>query len=76
METRPGIPTTTTRPRGRTMASDSASESELPTQSKTTSAPSVRRPASTSEPDRRRTARASCSGATAVSAPSDSASFR
>ncbi len=44
------------------MASEAPSESALPTQSKTTSAPSVRRPASTSDPERRRTARASWSG--------------
>ena len=55
---------------GLTMASDWASESDEPTQSKTTSAPSVSRPASTNEPDWRRTARASWSGATTVSAPS------
>ena len=67
------MPTSTTRPRGRTMASEWVSDSEVPTQSKTTSAPSVSRPASTSEPDWRRTARASWSGATTVSAPSRSA---
>ena len=57
---------------------DSASvrEAALPTQSKTTSAPSVSRPASTSDPAWRRTARASWSGGTTWSAPSEAASSR
>ncbi len=76
-DTCPACPTSTTRPRGRTMASAWVSEARsVPTQSKTTSAPLVSRPASTSEPAWRRTARASWSGATTVSAPRHSASWR
>src|ERR1700730_14635031 len=56
------MPTTTTRPRARTMAKDWVSDSDVPTQSKTTSAPVVNRPANTNEPAWRRTARASWSG--------------
>ena len=51
-------------------------EAWLPTQSKTTSAPSVSRPPTTSEPAWRRTARSSWSGATVMSAPRDSANWR
>ncbi len=72
----PGMPTTTTRPLGRTMASDCSSEAVLPTQSSTTSAPSVSRPPSTSDRDRARTARASWSWGTAMSAPRSRASSR
>ena len=70
------MPTSTTRPRGRTMARASVMEAALPTQSNTTSAPSVSRPASTSDPAWRRTARASWSGGTTWSAPSEAASSR
>ena len=52
------------------MASAWSIDASLPTQSNTTSAPSVSRPASTIEPACRRTARASWSGGTTWSAPS------
>ncbi len=51
--TRPGMPTSTTRPRGRTMLRAWASDSSLPTQSITTSAPPVRVPDASSDRDRR-----------------------
>ena len=70
------MPTRTTRPRGRTRDRASVIEAALPTQSKTTSAPSVSRPASTSDPAWRRTARASWSGGTTWSAPSEAARSR
>ncbi len=58
------------------MRSAWAIDSSLPTQSITTSAPPVSVPDASSERERRRTARTSCSGSIATSAPSSSANVR